>query len=134
MTAGTLFDRRRPLLTVWFEACWEFATENVANGATVITGGWTGYLGLSAVGFTYDRHSQRAAKAHGVDLGKLLPGVHRIVSLAKRWLLGKRQGAEDFGRLPGYLDEFVFRFNGRKSTSRGLLSSTGSSNWPAATA
>ena len=26
VTAGTLFDRRRTPLTVWFEACWEFAT------------------------------------------------------------------------------------------------------------
>ena len=26
MTAGTLFDRRRTPLTVWFTACWMFAT------------------------------------------------------------------------------------------------------------
>ena len=26
MTVGTLFDRRRTPLTVWFEVCWEFAT------------------------------------------------------------------------------------------------------------
>lgn len=27
MTAGTLFDRRRTPLTVWFTACWMFATQ-----------------------------------------------------------------------------------------------------------
>ncbi len=26
VTAGTLFDRRRTPLTVWFEVCWQFAT------------------------------------------------------------------------------------------------------------
>jgi len=26
VTAGTLFDRRRTPLTVWFQACWEFAS------------------------------------------------------------------------------------------------------------
>ncbi len=26
VTAGTLFDRRRTPLTVWFEACWLFAS------------------------------------------------------------------------------------------------------------
>lgn len=96
-------------------------TENVANGATVITDEWTSYLGLSALGYTHDRNSQRAATAHGEALSKLLPGVHHITSLAKSWLLGTLQGAVDIGRLPGYLDEFCCRFDGRKSTSRGLL-------------
>ena len=27
VTAGTLFDRRRTPLTVWFEACWMFASQ-----------------------------------------------------------------------------------------------------------
>lgn len=27
MTAGTLFDRRRTPLTVWFTACWMFASQ-----------------------------------------------------------------------------------------------------------
>ena len=53
--------------------------------------------------------------------GELLPGVHRIASLAKRWLLGTHQGAVDSAHLPSYLDEFVFRFNRRRSRSRGML-------------
>ncbi len=33
MTAGTLFDRRRTPLTVWFEACWLFASGKDAMSA-----------------------------------------------------------------------------------------------------
>jgi hypothetical protein len=69
----------------------------------------------------HDRRSQRAASARGEDPGELLPGVHRIAFLAKRWLMGTHQGAVDSAHLPSYLDEFVFRFNRRRSRSRGML-------------
>lgn len=48
-------------------------------------------------------------------------GVHKISSLAKRWLLGTHQGSVDEAHLPAYLNEFVFRFNRRRSRSRGLV-------------
>ncbi len=50
-----------------------------------------------------------------------MPGVHRITSLAKRWLLGTHQGSVDEVHLRSYLNEFVFRFNRRRSRSRGLV-------------
>jgi len=50
-----------------------------------------------------------------------MPGVHRIASLLKRWLLGTHQGAVRSEQLDYYLDEFTFRFNRRTSRSRGLL-------------
>jgi hypothetical protein len=50
-----------------------------------------------------------------------MPGVHRIASLLKRWLLGTHQGAVKPKQLDYYLDEFTFRFNRRTSRSRGLL-------------
>ena len=50
---------------------------------------------------------------------ELLPRVHRVVSLLKRWLLGTHQGAVSHAHLNYYLDEFVFRFNRRTSASRG---------------
>jgi hypothetical protein len=53
--------------------------------------------------------------------GELLPNVHRVASLAKRWLLGTHQGSVDEAHLPAYLNEFVFRFNRRRSRSRGLV-------------
>ena len=40
-----------------------------------------------------------------------LPGVHRIASLVKRWLLGTHQGSVADNHLQAYLDEFTFRFN-----------------------
>ncbi len=98
-----------------------FITDNIAAGSTVITDGWSGYLGIDKAGYTHDRRSQRAAKALGEDIDKLLPGVHRVASLAKRWLLSTHQGAVDSSHLARYLDEFCFRFNRRRSRSRGLL-------------
>ncbi|WP_366083919.1 IS1595 family transposase, partial [Gryllotalpicola sp.] len=35
VTAGTLFDRRRTPLTVWFEACWMFVSAK--NGVSALT-------------------------------------------------------------------------------------------------
>lgn len=51
----------------------------------------------------------------------MLPGVHRIASLLKRWLLGTHQGAVGHRHLGYYLDEFTFRFNRRASRHRGKL-------------
>jgi len=58
---------------------------------------------------------------HGEDPATLLPAVHRVASLAKRWLLSTHQGAVEPAHLQSYLDEFVFRFNRRRSRSRGMV-------------
>jgi hypothetical protein len=50
-----------------------------------------------------------------------MPGVHRVASLLKRWLLGTHQGSVETTHLQAYLEEFTFRFNRRHSTSRGLV-------------
>ena len=50
-----------------------------------------------------------------------MPGVHRIASLLKRWLLGTHQGSVSDKHLDYYLDEYTFRFNRRTSAARGLL-------------
>ena len=98
-----------------------FVTDNVEPGATVITDAWQGYRGVERLGYTHDRRSQRAARAHGDDPGELLPGVHRVASLAKRWLLGTHQGSVEPAYLQSYLNEFTFRFNRRRSRSRGMV-------------
>jgi len=98
-----------------------FVTDHVEPGAKVITDAWQGYSGIEQLGYTHDRRSQRAARARGQDPGELLPAVHRVASLAKRWLLGTHQGAVEEGHLPSYMNEFVFRFNRRRSRSRGLV-------------
>jgi transposase-like protein len=98
-----------------------FVTGHVEPGATVITDAWMGYHGLGGLGYVHQRRSQRAARARGDDPGELLPAVHRVASLAKRWLLSTHQGSVEEAHLQSYLDEFVFRFNRRRSRSRGLV-------------
>ena len=98
-----------------------FVTSHVEPGAKVITDAWMGYHGLEALGYVHERRSQRAARARGGDPGELLPAVHRVASLAKRWLLGTHQGSVDELHLQSYLNEFCFRFNRRRSRSRGLV-------------
>lgn len=98
-----------------------FVTDHVEPGAVVITDGWQGYAGLGKLDYVHQRRSQRAARARGEDPHELLPGVHRVASLAKRWLLGTHQGSVDDAHLPSYLNEFVFRFNRRRSRSRGMV-------------
>jgi hypothetical protein len=98
-----------------------FVTSCVEPGATVITDAWMGYHGLAGLGYVHQRRSQRAARALGEDPGKLLPAVHRVASLARRWLLSTRQGSVEEAHLQSYLDEFVFRFNRRRARSRGLV-------------
>ncbi|EQD72250.1 transposase [mine drainage metagenome] len=100
-----------------------FVTENVQEGTTVITDGWPSYNGVVGLGYVHEPRSQRAAKARGEDVGALLPGVHRVASLSKRWLASTHQGRFDPGHLPGYLNEFVFRFNRRRPRAGGFSSS-----------
>jgi hypothetical protein len=44
-----------------------------------------------------------------------------VASLAKRWLLGTHQGSVSPAHLPAYRDECGFRFNRRRSASRGMV-------------
>ena len=55
------------------------------------------------------------------EASKLLPRVHRVISLLKRWLLGTHQEAAGRAHLAHYMDEFTFRFNRRRSRNRGML-------------
>ncbi len=49
------------------------------------------------------------------------PGTTTALRKGPRWLLGTHQGAVAHSHLDYYLDEFTFRFNRRRSRSRGLL-------------
>jgi len=113
--------RTAPLADVSAASLHPFVADHVEPGATIITDAWQGYHGIAGLGYAHERRSQRAARARGDDPVQLLPAVHRVASLAKRWLLGTHQGSVDDAHLPAYLDEFVFRFNRRRSRSRGLV-------------
>lgn len=94
----------------------EFIEENVKPGSTVRTDGWAGYNKLKTKGYTHC--IEKPSATVGDDM---LPLVHRIASLLKRWLAGTYQGAVREQHLEYYLDEYTFRFNRRTSASRGKL-------------
>ena len=94
-----------------------FITENIESGSNLLTDGWNGYSGIEEKGYNREIHIQSDES----DDENLLPHIHTIVSLVKRWLLGTHQGAVEEKHLQAYLDEYVFRFNRRKSAQRGLL-------------
>lgn len=95
-----------------------FVKDNVEPGARVRTDGSAAYRSLSKIGFEHSRQVMLGAQS---PAHVTMPGVHRVASLIKRWILGTHQGSVQPAHLDAYLDEFVFRFNRRTSTSRGLL-------------
>lgn len=87
-------------------------------GSVILTDGWKGYNALTRNGYT---HKITVLSDSGDPAHVAMPGVHRIASLLKRWLIGTHQGAVSNKHLDYYLDEFTFRFNRRNSKARGLL-------------
>ena len=110
--------RLRPIQDASAESLHPFIKDFIEPGSTVHTDGWQGYKGLGQLG--YD-HEVTVIGGNRKDASKLLPRVHLVVSLLKRWLVGTHQGAVSHAHLAYYLDEFTFRFNRRRSTSRGKL-------------
>jgi transposase-like protein len=95
-----------------------FLVEVIQPGAVIHTDGWRGYSGATAQTFV---HEVTKLKKYMEPASELLPRVHRVISLLKRWLMGTHQGAVSLKHLNCYLDEFTFRFNRRSSKSRGKL-------------
>lgn len=88
--------------------------ETIESGSTIITDDWEGYNKTETLGYTHKIVKQ------GSNVGEnLLPKCNIVASLLKRWLLGTHQGRVK--HLDYYLDEFTFRFNRRRSKSRGKL-------------
>jgi len=96
-----------------------FIQQAITPGSTVHTDGWAPYQGIERLGYS---HAATRLKGKGKEAAvRLLPRVHRVAALLKRWLLGTHQGAVSPHHLDYYLDEFTFRFNRRRSASRGKL-------------
>lgn len=96
----------------------DFVLDTCDLDAVIYTDHWVGYNDLGNVGYT---HVKTNISASGDPAHVAMPCVHRVASLLKRWLLGTHQGGVSIRQLDFYLDEFVFRFNRRKSRSRGML-------------
>ena len=95
-----------------------FVCDVVAPGAVVFTDGWNGYNGLANHGYT---RKITLLSSSGDPAHVSMPGVHRVASLLKRWIIGTHQGSVVPDHLQSYLEEFTFRFNRRTSRSRGLV-------------
>lgn len=95
-----------------------FVREMIEPGSEVLTDGWGGYNTLVEHNYI---HSKTILSSSGDPAHVLMPGVHRIAALLKRWLLGTHQGSVSSKYLDYYLDEYTFRFNRRSAQARGLL-------------
>lgn len=95
----------------------EFATTTITPGSTVRTDGARMLRRLADLGYTHEYVDGYRAP----DPGAVLPGVHLVASLLKRWLIGTLHYGVDDAQLRYYLDEYTFRFNRRAARSRGLL-------------
>jgi transposase-like protein len=95
-----------------------FVQEVVQPGAVVRTDGSAAYRSLSDLGY---EHQRTVMADSPVPAHVSMAGVHRVASLVKRWILGTHHGSVQPAHLDAYLDEFVFRFNRRTSSSRGML-------------
>lgn len=95
-----------------------FIANNIESGSIIHTDGWEGYSGLDKKDYS---HKVTVLRGKKESASELLPRVHRVISLLKRWLMGTHQGAVSHAYLDYYLDEFVFRFNRRNSRHRGKL-------------
>jgi transposase-like protein len=110
--------RLRRLSSDTKESVRKFIQDSVDPSAIVRTDGSGSYAKLHQIGYNHERN---------VMLGSDTPahvsmaGVHRVSALLKRWMLGTHHGSVQPEHLDAYLDEFVFRFNRRSSTSRGML-------------
>ena len=95
-----------------------FVQDNIEPAAEVRTDGSAAYRELKDLGYA---HQRSVMLGSDVPAHVSMAGVHRVASLIKRWILGTHHGSVQPAHLDAYLDEFVFRFNRRTSSSRGML-------------
>jgi transposase-like protein len=110
--------RLRRIKDVSADSLLPFIRDAVMPGAVVHTDGWSGYAGLTSAGY---KHKVSVISTAPDPAHEVMPRVHSVAALLKRWLLGTHQGGVQSQHLDYYLDEFTFRFNRRRSKARGLL-------------
>ena len=96
----------------------QFLHRHITPGSVVISDALRSYP--PAIADTFG-HKPFNVKRSSLRAHEVLPGVHRVASLLKRWLAGTDQSGISAEHLQAYLDEFTFRFNRRHSRARGLL-------------
>lgn len=98
----------------------KFIKANIEKWSEVVTDWWKSYNSLTKM--WYSRTISDNLKL--LDDEWILPNAHQIAALLKRWLLWIHQNYVSHEQLEFYLDEYVFKYNRRKSKSRGLLFKT----------
>jgi hypothetical protein len=91
-----------------------FILDNIEPGSTIATDSFKSYNFIEDVPCVHEKTNQSSAKGN-----ERLYGVHLVTSLVKRLIRGTFQGRVEPKYLQNYLDEYVFRFNRRKSKSVG---------------
>jgi transposase-like protein/ribosomal protein L37AE/L43A len=86
-----------------------FVEGAVEPGSTLLTDGWQGYAPLRK---RYDHRP--TTQGDSKNAVQLFPRVHRAFSNLKTWLAGTHHGVSP-KHLPHYVNEFVFRFNRRRT-------------------
>ena len=81
-----------------------FLTAHVQPGSEIYTDGWKGYSKTALADYHHELHPPGTHALH----------IHRAFGNLKTWLNGTHHGV-DPKYLQNYLDEFVFRFNRRKT-------------------
>lgn len=97
----------------------EFIRHNIAHGTILYTDGEASYA--AAAKALQLHHEPVAVSRSPHPPHELLPAVHHVAALLKRWIAGTLHDRVSDQHLAYYLDEFTFRFNRRTSRSRGLL-------------
>jgi len=95
----------------------DFAREVIEPGSTIRTDGARLFRRLPGLGYTHEPTTGLG----NPDQDSIVPGVHQVASLLKRWLIGTLHYRVEHHQLPYYLDEYTFRFNRRRSAHRGML-------------
>ena len=108
---STVSDASRPSLEA-------FVQQVIEPGSTIHTDAWTGYQNLGGGDYIHEVSNLARSGQHAHEL---MPRVHLVVGLLKRWLAGTHQGGVSMQHLDYYLDKFTFRFNRGRSRSRGKL-------------
>jgi len=93
---GVIPNAQSATLKTWLEA-------NIEPGSTLVTDGLLSYGSAAAENYVHEPFN---VKASGQPAHIPLPGVHRVASLFKRWLLGTTQGAVDADHLPSFTAAF----------------------------
>lgn len=93
-----------------------FGTDTIEPGSLIRTDGARGLRRLANLGYSHEY-----VTGYSTDPDEVLPGVHLVASLVKRWIAGTLHHRMSDEHMPYYLDEYAFRFNRRNSSSPGML-------------